>query len=354
METADVVLETVVRSVQRLCKSDVALVYLLEGSHYRLARSVGLTADYVRYIYSHPLVADRATLTGRVGSDGQTQQIADVLSDPDYGRQDTQRIAGFRTVVGAPMTVGRETVGVLCVWRTTVSPYDDRELTVLTTFATQAAIAIRSVDLMRTLESRTAELGRKVDQLEAIGAVTDAVNSSLDLDEVLSPASCGTPCSCPETDGGSIMEFDEATQQFSVRATYGTSPEVLDQLRQMSLELADSFVGRVASEARPLQEPDLRVVRRDTHQQALFAAGWLSMLAAPLLRADRIIRRPCGSAALTGRVLRRDVRHVVGVCRAIRFGHRERAPVQRARSQERAIRGRVLPCNVRVPGQHVA
>ena len=288
METADVVLETVVRSVQRLCKSDVALVYLLEGSHYRLARSVGLTADYVRYIDSHPLVADRATLTGRVGLDGQTQQIADVLSDPDYGRQDTQRIAGFRTVVGAPMTVGRATVGVLCVWRTTVSPYDDRELAVLTTFATQAAIAIRSVDLMRTLESRTAELGRKVDQLEAIGAVTDAVNSSLDLDEVLARI-VRHAVQLSETDGGSIMEFDEATQQFSVRATYGTSPEVLDQLRQMSLELADSFVGRVASEARPLQEPDLRVVRRDTHQQALFAAGWLSMLAAPLLRADRII-----------------------------------------------------------------
>ena len=82
----------------------------------------------------------------------------------------------------------------------------------LTTFATQAAIAIRSVDLVRTLKSRTAELGRKVDQLEAIGAVIDAVNSSLDLDEVLTRI-VRHAVQLSETDGGSIMEFDEETRQ---------------------------------------------------------------------------------------------------------------------------------------------
>ena len=51
---------------------------------------------------------------------------------------------------------------------------------------TAAAIAVRNLDLMRALEGRSAELARKVDQLEALGKVGEAVSSSLDLDTVLS------------------------------------------------------------------------------------------------------------------------------------------------------------------------
>ena len=102
-------------SVQRLCTSDAALVFLLEGSHYRLARSVGLTADYLRYIDSHPLASDRATLTGRVGLDRRTQQIADVLSDPDYRTTRHAADRPFSDGRGAPMIVGTASVGVLSV-----------------------------------------------------------------------------------------------------------------------------------------------------------------------------------------------------------------------------------------------
>lgn len=122
----DVVLDTLVRSVCRLCRADAATLYLAAGPGYRLARSAGLSAEFVEHIGRHPLAADRRTLVGRVGLDRRTQQIADVLSDPDYGRHDTQRIGGFRTIVGAPMLFDAKVVGVLSVWRTDVEPFDDR------------------------------------------------------------------------------------------------------------------------------------------------------------------------------------------------------------------------------------
>ena len=286
--TADAVLDTVVRNVRRLCTSDVALVYLLQGHHYQLVRSVGPSDEYIDYIGAHPLAADRGTLAGRVGLERRTQQVTDVLSDPEYGRQDAQRIGGFRTVVGAPMIVGDALVGVLQAWRTRVAPFDEAELAVLSTFATQAAIAIRNVDLVHELESRTAELGQKVYQLEAIGAVIDAVNSSLDLDEVLARI-VRHAVQLSETDGGSIMEFDEETERFLVRATYGTSSTVLERLRHTSIELSQTLVGRAALLRHPLQEPDLGLVQRDPHQQALFDAGWRSMLVVPMLRDELIV-----------------------------------------------------------------
>lgn len=284
----DAVLDTLVSSVCRLCRGDAAMVFLPDGPCYRLARSTGVSAEYVRFIGEHPVAADRRTLVGRVGLDRRLQQITDVLSDPEYGRHDAQRVAGFRTIVGAPMLFDERLVGVLSVWRNAVDAFDDRVATLLTTFAAQAAIAISHVDLVRALELRTSELARKVDQLETLGAVIEAVNSSLDLDQVLAMIVMHA-VHLSGTDGGSIMEFDDQRQEFAVRAAYGTSEELLHELRRTPIEVNSTFVGRAAMAGRPLQEPDLRSLERDAHQEGLYRAGWMSMLAVPLLREAKIV-----------------------------------------------------------------
>jgi signal transduction histidine kinase len=155
----DAVLETVVDSARHLCRADIALIFLLEGDAYRLAIVSGaLTKEDRAYLDQHPLAQDRSTLAGRVGLERQPQQIADVLADPEYGRLDIQRHGGFRTTMGVPMLLDGEVVGVLIVWRTQVDPFSERATELLTTFATQAAIAIRSVDLFNALKARSAEV----------------------------------------------------------------------------------------------------------------------------------------------------------------------------------------------------
>ncbi|HSK36264.1 MAG TPA: ATP-binding protein [Actinomycetota bacterium] len=155
----DAVLETVVDSARRLCRADVALIFLLEGDAYRLAIASGpLTEEDRAYLAQHPLAQDRGTLAGRVGLERRPQQIADVLADPEYGRLDIQRHGGFRTTMGVPMLLDGEVVGVLVAWRTQVDPFSERATELLTTFAAQAAIAIRSVDLVNALKARTAEV----------------------------------------------------------------------------------------------------------------------------------------------------------------------------------------------------
>ena len=92
-----------------------------------------------------------------MGLDRRAQQIPDVLADSDYGRKDAQKIAGFRTLMAAPMLIDDEVVGGLVVWRTEVDPFDDRAMVLLTVFAAQAAIAVRNVQLVRALEGRSTE-----------------------------------------------------------------------------------------------------------------------------------------------------------------------------------------------------
>ena len=267
---------------------DGVQLHLVDGAVYRLARSSGLSAEFVEYLTGHPILWDYNSLVGRVGLDRHTTQITDVLADPGYGRQDAQQIAGYRTIMGAPMLLDDDVVGVLSVWRTEVDPFDDRAMALLTAFAAAAAIAIRNLDLVRTLESRSAELARKVEQLEALGQVGEAVSSSLDLDMVLSTIVTHA-VQLSGTDGGSLMEFDEAQQRFFVRTAYGTSNEVLEQLRQANIALHDTFVGHAAMEARPLQIADMAGLSLDVHQRLLYDAGWRSMVAVPMLREGRIV-----------------------------------------------------------------
>jgi GAF domain-containing protein len=65
-------------------------------------------------------------------------------------------------------------------------PFSDRQIQLLTTFADQAVIAIENVRLFDEVQARTRELAHSVEGLQALGEVTQAVNSTLDLETVLS------------------------------------------------------------------------------------------------------------------------------------------------------------------------
>jgi signal transduction histidine kinase/CheY-like chemotaxis protein len=282
------VLKTVVESARQLCGADTGQIYLADGDRYRLAYSSGMTPEYREYIADNPLVLGRGSLVGRVGLDRRATQITDVLADPDYGRPDAQRMAGFRTIMGVPMLLDDEVVGVLSLWRTHVDPFSDRAVEVLTTFAAQAALAVRTVDLVRALGSRTHELARKVNQLEALGAVGQGVSSSLKLMEVLTTIVMQAVI-LSGTDGGSIFEFDEDAREFRIRTACGPDAGVFDVLRRTRIGLDDSFLGKAATRGHPMALPDLREVPLDPHLKVLAEAGWRSLVAVPMLREGRIV-----------------------------------------------------------------
>jgi signal transduction histidine kinase/CheY-like chemotaxis protein len=230
----------------------------------------------------------------------RTHQIRDVLNDAEYGRKDLQDLAGFRTTLATPMIVQDELVGVLSMWRTDVKPFDARERELLEEFAVQGAIALRQRDLMLALDSRGNELEGKVAQLVALREVGEAVGASLDLDEVLDRI-VSNAVQLTKTDGGSIMEYDESSDSFHVRAAYGISPDLLEQLRAVTIDRESTLVGRTALDRKPLEVADLAQAELDPYLDILFRDGWRSVLAVPLLRGDKMVgvlvirRRSTGS-----------------------------------------------------------
>ena len=285
---SDTVLTTIAESARRLCRAQAVLLYVLEHGVYRLIKSVGVSDESVQLLADHPMPMDRDTLIGRVGLDRRAQQIPDVLADPGYGRHDLQRVAGFRTTVGAPMILDDQVVGGMSVWRNDVHPFDEREMAIVSAFAVQAAMALNGVQLVQQLESRSAELARKVDELEALRAVGEAVSSSLDVDDVLDTVA-EHAVALSGTDGGSIMEYAERDRCFLVRSVYRTDPEVVEQLRSIRIDLDETLVGRAAKQRRPIVVPDLGAVELDPHLRILHDAGWRSLVAVPMLHEDQVV-----------------------------------------------------------------
>jgi signal transduction histidine kinase/CheY-like chemotaxis protein len=295
------ILDTILQHAASLCRAQAATLYIPEGDAFRLSRAYGkIPEEFRKHLQDQPLAKNRSSNVGRSAEEMRTIQIDDVLNDANYGRPDLQQLAGYRTLLSTPMILQDEVVGVLNMWRTKVDRFNTRECELLEEFAVQGAIVMRHRALLGALESRGEELHSKVEQLEALREVGDAVGSTLDLDEVLDQI-VSNAVRLTQTDGGSIMEYDDSTDSFHVRAAYGSSPELLKQLRAITIDRKSTLVGRAATERHPVEVPDLAAVGLDPHLDALFRDGWRSVLAVPILRGDRILgvlvirRRSTGS-----------------------------------------------------------
>ena len=295
------ILDTILEHAAHLCRAQASQLYLLKGDVFRLSRVSGeIPTEYRKLLLDQPLARNRSSIVGRAAEEMRTIQIPDVLKDADYGRHDLQRLAGYRTLLSTPMILQNEVVGVLTMWRTKVDPFNTRECELLEEFAVQGAIVMRQDALRRALETRGKELASKVAQLEALREVGYAVGSTLDLDEVLDQI-VSNAVRLTGTDGGSIMEYDESTDSFHVRAAAGSSPDLLKQLRAITIDRNSTLVGRAATAHRTLEVQDLVDTDLDPHLDALFRDGWRSVLAVPILRGERILgvlvirRRSAGS-----------------------------------------------------------
>src|SRR5215467_5090024 len=116
-------------------------------------------------------------------------------------------------MLGVPLMREGTLIGVFGVARLSVRAFTDKQIELLTTFADQAVIAIENVRLFDEVQARTRELSHSIEELRALGDVSQAVNSTLDVETVLSTI-VAKAVQLSGTEAGTIYTFDEATQKF--------------------------------------------------------------------------------------------------------------------------------------------
>jgi signal transduction histidine kinase len=161
------VLQTLVESAARLCDADKAnITRQIDGVFYR-TEFYGATPEYVEELRKIPVVPDRGSAQGRALLEGKVVHITDVETDTEYTFEEAKRFGGLRTVLGVPMMREGVPIGSMALTRSEVRPFTDKQLEMVSTFADQAAIAIENVRLFESVEARTRELGKSLEELRS-------------------------------------------------------------------------------------------------------------------------------------------------------------------------------------------
>jgi signal transduction histidine kinase len=286
------VLDAVAQSAARLCDANDAYIVRVEGADYRVVAQHG-SLPRPPIDESFPVAGD--LVVGRALLERRTIHIHDVLAEPDseFARaKKMARLQGFRTILVAPMLREGIAIGAIGVRSTDVHPFTSKQIALLETFADQAVIAVENTRLFNELQSRTQELARSVEQLRSLSEVGQAVNSTLDLQEVLSTI-VKHAVQLSATDGGAIYETDEEIGGFRLRATYGLPQDLVEVMRATPLGPDEGATGRAAALRAPVQIPDLRADAGYTGSRSLQRiseqAGFRSLLSVPLLREGRVL-----------------------------------------------------------------
>jgi GAF domain-containing protein len=287
---AQPVFDTIVQSAVRLCEARSAVVFRLVDDTLHLVAHDNMSPEWIeRARQGYPQRLSRDHAGGLAILERQIVHVPDIEADGRFPHaQELARTMGYRSLVFVPMLHEGAPIGAIAL--TSNEPFTANQIALLRTFADQAVIAIENVRLFKELEARTGELTESVDQLTALGEVSRAVSSTLDVETVLDTI-VSRASQLAGAAGCSIYEYDEAAEQFELRATHNADTEFVTALRAVPLRKGEGLMGRAAEMREPIQIPDITQpgAYQSSVRDTLIRFGYRALLAVPLLREDQII-----------------------------------------------------------------
>src|SRR5882672_7953067 len=256
------VFDTMLANATRICEAKFGLMFRSEGDAFRIVALHDTPAEYRQYWERDQIFRPAPNIPlARAARSKQVVHVADIRTEQAYIERDPPFVAladlaGARTLLVVPMLKENELVGSIAIYRQEIRPFTDKQIELVKSFASQAVIAIENVRLLNELRARTDELGQSVGELRALGEVTQAVNSTLELQTVLSTV-VSKAVELSGTEAGAIYVTDPSTAEFHMRATHGTSDELIAELNRQAVGLGEKSIADAAARRSPVQFADL-------------------------------------------------------------------------------------------------
>jgi signal transduction histidine kinase len=286
------VFDTILDKACALSEAEIGAVFRVENDEFEAAAARGVRSEFDVLLRSQRFRIGRPMY--RVGGPWHPVHIEDVTTTPAIMREpllaDIVRMEGVRSVLGVPLVREGRMVGSIMMYRREVRPFTEKQIELVSTFATQAVIAIQNARLFRELQARTQDLARSVEQLQALGAVGQAVSSTLDLETVLTTIVSRADL-LAGADGGAIYEYDEAAKVFHLRATQRLGAEFLSETNSEPIRLGEGALGRAAQTRQPVEIPDVLAAGayEGRMREIIGRTDFRAILGVPLVREGRIL-----------------------------------------------------------------
>jgi GAF domain-containing protein len=277
------VFETILANATRLCEASYGTLWLCEGDAFRIAAVHGVMS--AAYAAERPpggvfRVAPGLTLA-RAARTRQTVHVADMRTEQSYLDREPVAVSGVelggvRTVVAVPMLKPNEVVGVISIFRREVRPFTDNQIALVTSFASQAVIAIENARLLSELRESLEQQTATADVLKVIS------RSKFELQPVLDTLAESAARLC-EADRVSIWRPNGGA--YRVAAAYQASREHRERMERLALEPSrGSCVGRTLLEAKIVHIPDIQTDPEYVLSNIVRLGEFRTMCGVPLLR----------------------------------------------------------------------
>jgi class 3 adenylate cyclase/putative methionine-R-sulfoxide reductase with GAF domain len=281
------VFQATLEKAVRICEAKFGNVYRWDGAALSLVASHNTPSSLIEERRRTPFRPSHKTPFGRVIAEQKTIHVVDAAAEEAYIERSPSIVAavelgGIRTYVAVPMLKADQLIGIVSIFRQEVSPFTDKQVSLLENFATQAVIAIENARLLSELRHSLELQTATADALRVIGS------SPLDLRPVLDALAENAARLCDAFDV--YIQLREGNMVRYV-AHYGrvipTSP-VVGGTRPLTRDLV---IGRAMLEARPIHLLDLQAESEEFPEGSAIARrdGYRTIIAIPLMCAGYAI-----------------------------------------------------------------
>lgn len=266
------VMEIIVRSLPELLAIDACTIRLLDQASggLVLGAAFGLSEEYL----GRPDVDSRETL-GMVAS-GHPVALNDVAGSPHRSFREAALREGIEAVLTLPISFQERVIGIMRLLTRNRRAFAEEEIAFAMALAEQVGIAIANGRMYR-------QLAQQVEFLRELQAISQLVNSTLDLDRVLSTIVELLPRSL-QAQGCTIRLLTPKSKELELAAAAGLSREYLDRG-----EVVDEKNTIQALNGEAVAIHDVTADDRVLYHEHMVREGIRSLLAVPIKVMDEVI-----------------------------------------------------------------